>query len=499
MKKTIIISILIIGLYFSANSQEEFIKLSLPEVVDIASQQSIDAFRNKNMYMASYWEFRFYKAERLPSLSLSASPLDFNRYRKKEYNFETNEEEFRLREYFNSDLSLDISQNVGLTGGRLFLSSDVGMVKNLGGEKNTSFSATPISIGFSQELNGYNELKWQSKIEPIKFEKAKKELIQDHEDLRIKSTMRFFGLASAQIQKGIAETNFANADTLFKIGKGRFQVGTVTQDELLKLELSLLNSEQALSMAKLEEKRAQAELTSFLGMPKSTNIECIIPSEIPKLQIDPDEAIMYAVQNNPDMLTHEQQKLEQDENVARTKSQTGLNTSLFALYGLSQSADKLGNVYEEPDKSQRFSVGINVPIIDWGRRKGRHSMALSNREVALATIRQERIDFEQEIYQSVLEFNLQGGQVNNSAKADTVAKLGYEVTFQRFLIGKIDVIKLNIASTDQETARIAYLNRLRDYWVSYFRLRSLTLFDFETKKLLMVDFDKILENKKNGN
>src|SRR5680860_319182 len=209
MKKTIIISILIIGLYFSANSQEEFIKLSLPEVADIASQQSIDAFRNKNMYMASYWEFRFYKAERLPSLSLSASPLDFNRYRKKEYNFETNEEEFRLREYFNSDLSLDISQNVGLTGGRLFLSSDVGMVKNLGGEKNTSFSATPISIGFSQELNGYNELKWQSKIEPIKFEKAKKELIQDHEDLRIKSTIRFFGLASAQIQKGIAETNFA--------------------------------------------------------------------------------------------------------------------------------------------------------------------------------------------------------------------------------------------------------------------------------------------------
>lgn len=54
--------------------------------------------------------------------------------------------------------------------------------------------------------------------------------------------------------KGIAKTNYANADTLYKIGMGRFQVGTVTQDELLKLELSLLNAEQALSMAQLEEK-----------------------------------------------------------------------------------------------------------------------------------------------------------------------------------------------------------------------------------------------------
>jgi len=134
-----------------------------------------------------------------------------------------------------------------------------------------------------------------------------------------------------------------------------------------------------------------------------------------------------------------------------------------------------------------------VPIVDWGRTKGRVSMAESNREVALATIKQERIDFEMDIFQSVMEFNLQGSQVKNAAKADTVAQLGYDVTFQRFLIGKINVINLNIASTDQETARIAYLNRLRDYWTSYFRLRSLTLFDFETNTPLMVNYDEILE------
>lgn len=492
MKKILFIIIIISTISFPGKAQQK-ISLTLDEVINIASTQSIDAFRNKNMYLASYWEFRFYQAERLPSLSLAANPLDFNRYRRTEYNFETNADEYRLREYLNSDLTLSVNQNVALTGGQLFLRSNVGMAKNLGGDKITSYTATPISIGFSQELNGYNQLKWKSKIEPLKYEKARKEFIQDIENLRIKSTTRFFQLINAQIQKGIAETNYSNADTLYKIGSGRFQVGTVTQDELLKLELSLLNAEQALSMAKLEEKRAQADLTSFLGMDKNTEIECIVPSDIPALQIDPNLAIEQAIQNNPEMLNHQQTELQQDENVARAKSETGMNTSLFALYGLSQSTEKLEEVYDQPDKSQRFRVGVNIPIIDWGSRKGRYSMAKSNREVALATIRQERIDFEQDIYQSVLEFNLQAGQVFNSAKADTVAKMGYEVTFQRFLIGKIDVIKLNIASNDQETARISYLNRLRDYWTSYFRLRSLTLFDFETNKPLMVDYDKILE------
>jgi outer membrane protein TolC len=193
------------------------------------------------------------------------------------------------------------------------------------------------------------------------------------------------------------------------------------------------------------------------------------------------------------MINHQQQKLQQDQNVKRTRSETGLNTSLFAMYGRSKSSEEFTDVYGQPDKSQRFNVGISVPIVDWGRTKGRVSMAESNREVTLATIKQERIDFEMDIFQSVMEFNLQGSQVKNAAKADTVAQMGYDVTFQRFLIGKINVINLNIASTDQENARIAYLNRLRDYWTSYFRLRSLTLFDFETNTPLMVNYDEILE------
>ena len=194
------------------------------------------------------------------------------------------------------------------------------------------------------------------------------------------------------------------------------------------------------------------------------------------------------------MINHQQQKLQQDQNVKRVKSETGLNTSVFAMYGLSRSSEAFNDVYGQPDKSQRFSVGINFPIADWGRTKGRVSMAKSNREVILATIKQERIDFEMDVVQSVLEFNLQAKQVNNAAKADTVARMGYDVSFQRFLIGKINIVNLNIASSDQENARIAYLNRLRDYWTSYFRIRSLTLYDFEKNRPLSVNYDKILEN-----
>ncbi|MBW8332268.1 MAG: TolC family protein [Prolixibacteraceae bacterium] len=482
------------GFSLKVFAQQENYNLSLIEVVNLASQNSLDAFRYKNMYLASYWEFRYYKADKLPSLTLTATPLDFNHYRKREYNFQTNEEEYVLRDYFNSEMSMQLNQKIGLTGGSLFLSSELGMVQNLGGDKNTSYQATPVSIGYQQSLNGYNALKWQSKIEPVKYEKAKKEFVQSQETLAMKSTAMFFDLVEAQIQLKIAENNQSNADTLYKIGKGRFQVGTVTQDELLNLELNQLNATQSLNKAKLEVERSQSGLNSYLMMDKQTRINCIVPSQIPALQIRADEALDMALKNNPEILDQGQQMLEQDRDVARAKSETGLSTSLFAVYGLNQSAENFDMVYDEPDQSQRMQIGLSIPIIDWGRRKGRLMMAESNREVVNARVRQSRIDFEQNIFQSVMEFNLQAEQVRNAAKADTVAQKGYEVTFQRFLIGKVDVIKLNIARNDRESARREYINAVKTYWNYYYRLRMLALYDFVKGESLTAEYDKIIEN-----
>ncbi|HEX7585541.1 MAG TPA: TolC family protein [Prolixibacteraceae bacterium] len=495
MKNIIIFLIaLISGFTLKSNAQNDNINLSLDEVVKIASQNSLDAFRYKNMYLASYWQFRYFKADKLPSLSMNTNPLDFNHSRERVYISETNEYKYVLSDYVNSDMALQVNQKVGLTGGSLFLSSQLGMVKNLGGNQVTSYQATPISIGYSQSLNGFNALRWESKIEPVIYDKAKKTFIQSQETLAMKSTNMFFDLVVAQIQLKIAQNNMANADTLYKIGKGRFQVGTVTQDELLNMELVQLNSQQTLSKANLEVLRAQSALNSYLMIDKKTLINCAVPSSIPTLQIGADEALDLALKNNPDILDQEQQMMEQNREVARAKSEAGLNTTLYAVYGLNQSTQDFKMVYDKPDQSQRVQVGLSIPLVDWGRRKGKLMIAESTREVANARVRQARIDFEQNIFQSVMEFNLQAEQVKNAAKADTVAQKGYDVTFQRFLIGKVDVIKLNIARNDRESARNGYINAVKTYWNYFYRLRMLTLFDFVKGINLTAEYDKIIQN-----
>lgn len=54
-------------------------KLDLKKTIALANDSSLSAFRYQNMYLSGYWEYRTYKAARLPSLTLNMTPAQYNR------------------------------------------------------------------------------------------------------------------------------------------------------------------------------------------------------------------------------------------------------------------------------------------------------------------------------------------------------------------------------------------------------------------------------------
>ncbi len=499
MKQLIILTFILLNL-IQIHAQEDYsenIKLTLDEAIDIAGRQSIYSFKQKNMYLTEYWSFRSYKAEKLPSLSLSTTPF----YYERTISSQLVDGEYNLFPYeaLTSYGSLDLTQNITKTGGEISVSSDFQRVKNYESGVET-FESTPVSIGLSQPLNGYNEFKWNSLIKPLEFEQAKKEYLQSLQQTALYTVNYFFGLAEAEINLKIAETNKHNADTLYMIGKGRFEIGTVTQDELLDLELSSLNANMDLSEAKLDLVQARSELNSFLGMEKNVKIECIIPSQIPTFKIKTNKALEKAYENNPDLLSYNQQLIEADQSIAAAKGENGisaevdLNLGYNKSSGDSEESGTFKEVYKSPFEDKKIiEVSLDVPIIDWGLKRGQVQMAKSDKQVVEATVRQARIDFEQTIFMDVMEFNMQEDQVNIAAKADTIAQKGYDVTKQRFLIGKVDVIKLNSARNSVDAAKRAYIESIQSYWESYYTIRQLTLHDFKNDKTLIEELDYLLQ------
>ena len=492
MNKIIIITFVFIACLAQQITAQQTKKMTLDEVIKLALDQSPESFLAKHKFRGSYWQLRTHKAKFKPSLTLNAELPDLNRSIS-QLTLSDGTDAFVERKVMNSSVDLQINQNIGFTGGQIFVTSGLQRIDLLQDSTTTSYLSTPINIGFIQPLFAFNSYRWERKIEPLLYDEAKQQYIETLETISMNATYYFFDLITAQINLSIANMNYSNSDTLYKISKGRYNVGTIAQNDLLQMELNYLNSSIALEDAKLDLEIKKFKLRSFLGFNNNVDIELVIPQEVPEFKVDVNDAIAKAKESNSQIIGYQRQLIESNRDVAEARAKNRFNANFYATYGLTQSTDNLDKVYTNPQDQQMVRVGITVPIIDWGLGRGRYKMAQSNQEATRVTVEQALVDFEQDVFLKVMQFNMQASQVKIKAKADTVAQNRYEVSKQRFLIGKIDVLNLNDALTEKDIAKRNYISALRSYWYYYFIIRKISLFDYQKSIPLKQEFEKLID------
>lgn len=510
MKHLFIITFFISTL-FPAFSQEKTVRFTLDDVINLARDRSPDAYVAINRFRASYWQYRSFKANYLPSLGFNGTLPNISRAIRKT----TQSDGTDLYTVNNSNVysgSLSILQNIGLTGGKLSVNSYFERNDQIGYRDrqikdtllNTTdtvkeripsqYAANPVvNIRWDQPLFAFNYMKWERKIQPMLYEEARKNYLKAMEQVSIKAIGRFFDLAQAQLNLKIAKVNYSNSDTLYKIAKGRYNLGTIAENDVLQMELAFLNAKTALTKAEIDLEYQKSQLRLFLVFTEKIDFDLVLPDSIPYVQLEYEKVMEWAKQNNADVIAWNRRLIEAQRDVAQAKGQRQ-SVNLSASYGLSKSTEKDWQpVFYNPGESKGFSLSIGVPIIDWGQGKGRVKMAQSNMELTKIQLQQEQTDFEQNIFLQVMQFNMQHEQVVISAKSDTIGQKRYDVTKQRFLIGRIDVLNLNDALKEKDSAKRGYIGALRDYWNSFFTIRQLTLYDFLNNQTLSAEFDKLVE------
>ncbi len=496
--KILYLTIILLPIYFAKAQEAEEITsdtlvLDLQTVVDMANSGSLSAFRAKNMYLASYWEYRTFKANRLPSLSLNLVPARYSRDFTRRYDYEQNRDVYREKQLFFASGNLSLQQNLDLLGGTFFVDTELGYLRNFGNQDYSQYSSVPFRIGYRQDLIGYNRFKWEKKIEPLKFEKAKKELIYSLEKNAEEATIYFFNLAMAQAKYKLAKENMNSADTLYKIGQEKHKIAGIKQTELLTLKLDRINAKNSLKNAEIDQKRAMFALATYINYDKKIRIKLILPDYLYNVDISVNEAIEYAKSNNPKFLKSKQELLELEHRLDKTKRETMFNLGISASVGFNQVAKTFSEVYQSPRQQDVVALTLFVPLVDWGVRKGRYNMALNNLNVAELTSKQEELKIEEEVIMTVGDFEVQQNMIAGAEEALELAKLTHEQTKQRFIIGDVDLNSLTLSNNRYQEAQRNYISALKNYWLSYFKIRRLTLFDFDKNVPINIDFDKINE------
>ena len=470
-----------------AQAQGRTRSLTLAQAIEISKKQSPDALNAKQNFQASYWDWRSFKASNLPALGLTATVPYINQ----SINSQSLNgiQSYASYKYISADANLGLTQKIGITGGTVSLNSKLSGVRNSIDSNNLlPFVSVPINLEFNQPIFTYNQNRWDRKIMPVKYLQAKRKYIEDIEQVSITATTYFFLLLQAQVEKKIAMITMSNYDTLYRIAKGRYQLGKIAENELLSLELNLLRAQAANENADLDLGNAQFRFKSYLRIQDSSRIVLLPPSNIVFFKIDPLLAVDYAKTNSSTSLDFQKRLLEAASAVNQAKLNGRFDANLRAVIGLTQQGSTVKDAYVNPADQREFSLGVSVPIVDWGVAHGKIKIAESKEDIEKRNVEQDAIDFEQNVRLKVIQFNMQQNQLKIAAKSDTVARKSYEVTKGRYLIGRLnDVNTLNMSQIDTDNAEKSYYAALQTFWINYYEIRKLTHFDFQNNASLQFD------------
>jgi len=467
----------------------------MQDCINIAADESIDAKNAENTFITSFLEYQSYKISRLPSMSLHSTPLQYNSSYTQRYDFDQNIDVYRLQNSIYSSVGLSVRQNVGFTGGTVTLDTSLDYLNNNSANSYSQLSSVPIKISYSQQLFGFNDFKWNKKLEPLKYRIAEKQYLYAIEEITERAVAYFFDYAIACKEYEMAIENMLSADSLYRSGLERDRISAISPADIDILNIDCLNTKNSVKTAHTNLIKTRRVLAIFLKLDPTVleTTQAKLPSNISPIDISYDNAMALVQENNPEALANEQTLLQAEMNLERTKKGSWFNANISASIGFNQVGNNFKDVYNDLSRQSIVGLSLSVPIFDWGDRKGRIKIADVKLESAKFAIEQNNKSLEQEILTTINDIYSYSSMIITSEEILHLAQSAYEITKRRFLIGKADTNSLTLALSRKIEAMRNYLSVLKNYWVAYYKMRRLTLYDFERKQPIYVEFDNVMK------
>lgn len=466
-------------------SAQRKVTLDLNRTVALATDSSLTAEKYRSVLDTYRFSFLAWQASRKPQITLDATPLQYEQYMVQRYISYEDRDTYREQQMLYSEAAVGMTQDIEALGGTLYASTGLGFLHTFGGDTNyDQFSTVPIKVGYRQDLLGFNALKWSKRLEPLKLKKAEKAYAYNLESTAAEAVDLFFQLALAQDQLRMAEENLQTCDTIYAIGCRRFKIASISKAELSILDLQRTNATNTMENAKILRDKASKQLATFLGMERDTDIELIIPTNHSPVKVDAEEALRYARENNPAFIETRQAVEEARMEMEKAKVERRLSLNIDASIGLNQVADKFWDAYRSPLRQEKAMVTLSVPLKDWGKRKNNYLQAQSRLSTAEKELSEATRDTELDVVTSVDDYNKRHDLTANSRKSLNIAQEAYDAMLTRFIKGQATVNDLSLAQNYWQTARQNYTQSLQNYWTAFYRLRQLTLYDFNKRKTI---------------
>jgi outer membrane protein TolC len=398
-------------------------ELTLDQVIALALDHSAVGQQVLTDRETSYWAWRGYQANYRPQLGLQGTLPNFSRAITPvvQPDGTTNFQPVRIN---NSDLGLTVSQNIGLTGGQVFVGSQVQRFDDFNGSLRR-YNNQPFTLGLTQPLGQFNALRWARRIEPLRYQESQRQYVEERETIAQRVTELYFDVLLQQVNAEVARQNAEATAELLRIGQERYKLGHLSQSDLLQLELNELNAWQAQTQAQLAAENATVDLQAYTGLGTAAGLA--VPAPAPQPAVVPALALEQARRHRSATLAFRRRLLQAERDVAEARGTTGFRAALTANMGYVNQAGNFGATYVNLQNQQQVSLAFSLPLVDWGRQKVPHQNRRAEPRPGAAHRGAGERSFEQTVLTQASQFAALAEQLRLADRADSLAQRRYDI------------------------------------------------------------------------
>jgi outer membrane protein TolC len=335
--------------------------------------------------------------------------------------------------------------------------------------------ASPLLVGYSHSLLGYNPFRWEKKVEDQRLKAAR---CQHEYDLRLlaeEAAVRYFRLACGQRVLQLRLEEMYLNDTLLAIAREKATIAIVTLAELHTMEVQQQNAANMLEVARQDELKARTELASLLRLKQlPADLSLLTIPEMPSpVSYTSDEVAKLALSNSPAYQHQLAELTEARHQEYKARKERGINVGIDVNLGMQQVNKTFGSAFKNQQLYALGSVQFSIPLMDHGAAKKRHekASAWADRQ-ELASQEVERL-LAEDAAVTLQKLQFSRDRLLSTQKTIKLAEEAYNETADNYANGLCDINTFTLAQSRWAAAYSNYLAALEEFWVSHYHLQSL--------------------------
>jgi outer membrane protein len=390
VKHCLLFTFLTLLQWHQALSQEK-LTLSLSRVIQLAKNQSVAVQQAEMKQKTRYFAYQTHLSQYKPQLVLDATLPAYN-----QSYYEVIQPDgsilFQPVNYNNSLLGLTLQQSITSTGTVVYLRSNLQRFDDFIFHKKL-YNSTMFSVGIEQPLFQSNKLKWEQKIEPLRYVESQREFVEELELISLTASELYFDVLLSQENLKIAESNLQNAQDILKVVRLKHEYGKVSKSEVLQLQLETLKSEKALAKAKRDFEISALSLKAYIGLDYQHNeLELTVPTPSFTGELSEKALLEQAYENRSDVVAFKRKLLEAERKITEAKEKSGLSGFLSVNMGYSNRGESMSEVLSSRRGYQSVAFTFTVPILNGGKTAYQLKTAEANLAMEEYVVKQDRLN-----------------------------------------------------------------------------------------------------------